>query len=662
MKKRLSQVISLTVIVAMLLSMAGATVLAKNSHTVGTTAGSLVPAAEVLFSENFNAITNGTAVAVNDTFGNASYTQLYVPTANGVVKVVGDGTDNYLSVSASSDGATKGAFRLRASDANVFTGKYTTEFKFMLPYDKAEADCTIFCNMGGIGLTAKEYYGARVKYYGDNKFQVFDGTTGSNVADNKILQGVWYNVKVVTDITNDKWTLYLNGNPLFRDKKLHSKSGTDNMLTPFYGANFKGTIYYDDIVMYREPVGRTTYSAEDFAGYGAGRDWSTFENTAFVGGNYLPTSYKANAVDAYDTWLQGMNLAPAKLFTNGKIANGKMQLGGTGKQSVVLLNEYSNNHYISQDMAVSFTFNTTNAATNHDEIYRMRENAGKTGGIRLQLNQRNLIADSNPSVILMSGIKDNTDYRITVVSDFSAKTYSVYVDGVCIGTGLAHKVYTGTDTYSNNGRPLEITLAATAPTCYYDDLVIYTDAREDVMATAMAAAKANAAVVKEGEASFALPASATAGYTVSWSSDNAAIAVADGTANVTYPEAATKVTLTATVADANNEYAIERKLVVNVPSKYDTEVSAKDGVVTGTVTVNDLAGEGYNGGTAILAIYDSSDRVVDVKYIGAVNGTATVTSDKITEAGNYTAKLFFLNLSNVKPFTKRIQPYSFEVK
>lgn len=661
--KNFKKILCLAIAMIIASSLAVVPAMAKNHYTVGTTSDSLKIVKEVLFYEDFNAKQSG-AVAINDTMGTNN---LVVHGATGA-SVAGSGEDKYLVVTGNS--STKGAFSIKDPTGTVFTGVYTTEFKMMVPEIDGFSS-TFFTHRAAINASLRDFRGARMTLKTDGnsemKFHSFKGTTETKLNDTVVKQGVWYNVKVITDFTNNTYTVYINGMNIANDWAFHATNDgkNTNMMEAFRTENVIGTVYYDDIVMYREPTGRMTYSAEDFSGYSADRDWTSFENTAFVGATNMPTSYNPDAVDMWDTWLEGILYSPVKQNAYGKIdaANDRLVLGGhSEKQSVVLLDKYRKNDGKSEKMAVGFTFTPSDGDGYYDSFYQMRDNYGTNPGVRLQLSSNMFIADTGSGPVrLMSGVEDNKAYNFVIASDSTTATYSVYIDGVCVGNNLAFKFANGQTSYNNHGRPFEVNLANSAPVCYYDDLVIYTDAREDVMATAMATAKTNAAAVSTGAATFALPASTTDGYTVAWASNNEAIAINNGTATVVYPEKAQKVTLAATVKDTNNEYVIERKFVVNVPSKYDVSLTENDGVVTGTVTVNASSFEGYNDGWALLAAY-KGNQMVSAKKVNVINGTGTVELDKITEAGSYSARLFVWKENILKPIINNIAPIDFVIE
>lgn len=645
--KNFKRFLGTAVTLIMVLTVSVVPAMAKNSYTVGTTQTSLKAATEILFYEDFNDKTTDASITTSDYLGNASGNSIKVQAATGV-QIAGNESDKYLKITGTS--SATGTFALKESTGNVFKGTYTTEFKFMIPDVTNTSVKRIFANRGAVGTTQKDRYGLRLGINDDKKFAYTQvGSTYQELHSTQLTSGVWYNVKIVTDFENRKYSLYINGRNFLSENAFNYKDNfdsenLDNMLEPLRVADVNGTIYYDDIIMYREPVGRTTYSAEDFSGYSADNNWTT-------------------ATSKYDTWLEGMDYVPAKQNTYGKIdsVNDRLIMGGyTGKQSVALLNGYQNNKNISKKMAVSFTFTPTDGDGSYGAIYQLREYNGNNPGVFLILNGGSFIADTNDGgIVLLSGIEDNTPYNFTIAADSETKTYSVYIDGVCVGSNLEFK-FDGTNAYSDNGRPFEVNLTTGAPECYYDNIVIYTDEREAVMTTAMDSAKTSYSTVSQEQTTFSLPSSTNAGYTLSWSSDNAAIALDGNNATVTYGDEAQSVKLTATVKDASNQFAIERSLVVKVPSKYEVNVVAEDGVVSGTVKVNGTAFEGYNDGWAILAVY-SNGVMVDCKKVDVVNGEATVTLDKISDKGSYSARLFLWKKDVIKPITQSATQVEFVI-
>lgn len=659
MKKRLSQVISLTVIVAMLLSMASVTVFANNGYTINTGNGGLVPAGELLFEETFDGTgTYDTTTEV--TFGDAGTLGNKTVKLSSGTAVEGDGVIAFGNASSSSK------VTLAYKDdyiAKLATGTRTITFNFKIG-DPSKNVETLYRSRA-IGSTN---IGANILYRGGSKFRAYYGTGSSTYQEfgAKAVADKWYTIKIIENWDTNTYDIWLDGEWVVKNLAFNGTDPTTTTTSHYLyelAVNTGQTFTIDDLRIYAEPAGRTTYAAENFEKYAAGTDLTA------IPGLTNRTTLTANAVAVEDGKAMQVSKGQQVLLSGYEI------LAGSPTTSSSILTDR-------RKLGIAFDFSTADVSSSEErEIASTTDRNRANPGAKLLLKGSDIITyDVNGAKhIIYPNVYPNQKYHIEMYSDITAHTkvsdsewtrqgtYSVYVDGVCRASGLDWRFHTALSSYQgahNLGMAMTTDLkSVTAATTFtYDNIVIYTDEREEVMEDVMIAVKANAAAVKTGAATFALPASTKAGYTVSWASDSDTIAVDNGTAVVTYPDEAKKVTLTATVADANNEYAVSRKIWVNLPSKYDTELSAEDGVVTGTVTVNMSTVEGYNGGKAILAIYDSSDRVVDVKYIDAVDGTATVTSDKITEAGNYTAKLFFLNISNVKPFTKRIQPYSFEVK
>lgn len=383
-----------------------------------------------------------------------------------------------------------------------------------------------------------------------------------------VVPGKWYNVKFVTDMANQNYDCYING--IHEAENLSFKGYADgNIVTnigrPFVFLENVGAgsfdIYYDNIRVYTEPVGRHTITADDFSAHTADVNYAPRVSDLFAGLRIIDTS------SAQPTGIK-VSSANARIETSG--ASILTAYGPTDVKKVV--NE--------------FDFTPTASNADQGKIFSMVDKGASAYGVEIYLNANNQFVASTETgdVVLLNDVKANETYSFKVYSDLS-KTYDadyngtvvarpglydVYINGVCAGTGLKFK-YTNKNfgNITNLGRIFGIATNAASGTVYYDNVAIYTDIREDVLSAAANELMANAddGFVKASQIS--IPASSQSGYNLTWtSSDNNIINAQTGA--VTHTDAEQNVVLTATVTDAANQHSVS--------AEYNLTVSALDGI------------------------------------------------------------------------------------
>ena len=497
------------------------------------------------------------------------------------------------------------------------------------------------------------------KYDTDGKYYLTYGVDINNRCM-PIEAGRWYRLTIIMNKATKTFDMFVDG-VMVRDDASFSNIGSSTQINGglcshrFYSA--EGAVWYDDIMTYSIPEGKYVYFAEDFSGM-VGRTADNARNPWYYS-NSTDMSAFSNAVVAKDA-----------------DGNAAITLTGTSEgQAVMRLGASPNVGYgstVGRKGAVSFRFKT--ASTDTDANLFCQRIDGNSYGVDLWLSGTNLktsLGGMNPITTLKTDIKADTWYSVIVDVDFTdinvaSKTgghWAVYLaeDGgeyECLAMDVPYNWHktaaTGNYAVYNMGRAFEAYVYyvdGKTSSVTYDDIMLYDDVREDILLVAGQSLTGEENALSTADREIAKPETQT-GYALNWSADGTEIVEND---TVTFGTAEAEKTYSITVVNedtnANNQVTETRKFTITIPRMYVTNVSASNGVATGTVTVNanDVTDEGYADGLAILAVYDSTNKLVVAKPLDVTEGTANFSTDAITEAGDYTAKLFFMVDGKLKP-------------
>lgn len=689
---KIKKTASILLAMMMLASILPITGMAKNAYTVGTTDESLVTVREILFHEDFNSLEADSEVVTNQILGDEAYYPLKVAGLNKTVEVRGNGSDNYLYLrgqgaidsetgaeSFTNEAQHKAAFSLLPfvneenpdkTSTGKFTGTYVTEFRWKQTEGETGLEA-IFAQ-----TSSPDKYGPRLSLdTGGLKYR--NGTTLTAVIANSntfAASGVWHNTKVVTYMGTQTYDLYIDNRLIVSGAKfMHNTDIASANVTEFARVfRVRGVmtgICYDDITIYREFVDKTVWGAEDFSGYAETRDWKTWQNPELATTKYV--TYDPNAVDKYDTLLEGMEISGTVVNLNGVIDSETDELKMTAGGKVILAS-YSNVTKAKDGAGVSFKFRAENPNESHGTVFRMCEGNAKNTGVFLTLSAGAFMVkvDQNDYQQIMPNVQANRDYNFTFWCDRTSGKFTVYIDGKCVVSGMDFVRLTNPsngDLYSFNdmARIFEIGLNSNITgACYYDDLKFFYDKRDNIAQKAMMELTAEEGLVNSvaaGATSVSFPTIADGydGYTLNWtSSDNEAVNPETGAVNIGFK--AKNVTLTAEITDANREYTLKRSVNVRVPAALELSANWDGTKAVCNAKVN--TDESYDNTRLILAIYDSNDAFIGVNLGEVVNGSGAVefTPNTALPAGNYTIRAFALDDKLVPKCVNAISYFAIE--
>lgn len=668
LKKLTALVLSIAVLATMSLS-----AMAMPSFTLDTATTGLMPVKEILFAEDFSSSTD--LGVQNATWGASSGGQNTLS----VISRTGssDSTKNFLWVNNVGNEQY-----YKAKSETAFKGDYTIEFKFNKTVNHSNgATCdNMFFGAGytdgsneylainlGIGADDKPYYvnaeGTKVPFITNTKawtagFDIYSNwtwdegdwaskTSSTVTAEFGRNTASWYTVKVDVNTQAGTYDVYLNGalcveNAAFIPAADIDWADTGINLPYVMEADYNvGVRYvYDDLCIYRDYAGITNIYAEDFNEYAEAKSWTSgsLNKTGVAGLGIANIVGKSGTITA----TEGELVAAYNGSQSGAIANGLIA---------------DDNVTIDLDFTVSGI--PADASENWVPVIGIT-GAPNGGGIVFKVDESGRLGfhwynETGAAVSSLGTVTLNEKHDLTLHVDFTTGKYTLYVDGALIlcKENLSKNASQAANIV--NGEGYSIVLghkdAATA-TVAYDNIRVYKDAREEVMEEIPAELSKifvnDNFVMKQ----VVLPDSIAGyeGYKVSWSTEadsNVQIGEDGKTATVYQTTNNQNIKLTATVTDANGEYATSRNFTVRVVAGANNIISDN-----GADTITATGRQTPAGSILYLAVYDESTG----KLVGLVpsetisNNTITATYDysKLV-AGTYYAKAMLLDKASIAP-------------
>lgn len=675
----MKKIISIILAMAMAFTLLSLPVMAKPYVTLDS---DLMPVKENILNLEFNDSANrywGNYIGESGFFWNNGSVG-----ANAVSVAGGDLTaGNYLNVTGEiymqlkhpSTGANGWAATAAEYDVetNPLRGSYVTEFKFMLPEMPAVAMKSFYTAHSNSGEGTS--HGPKLWITTSGSLNAYT-TNGAAFTAASLSVGTWYTLKIVNNLDTDSYDLYLNGVLVANDAGYcDGKFYADSFSRPFMMKTEGNKVYIDDIKMYKEVVGRQTFAADDFSSYSTDAAYnSTTELREFGGFALYPRNgYQAAVkVDA--------------LNQRAELSAGAYLFAGFAKTWNQPDNTLTDSLIGKKQISVEFDFTPT--AETIGDFYQISDAVGTHYGLILSADKGVISAkigaegdvtpsSANRGVTLASFVANET-YRVKVYVDLDKKftqnltgnsneshniehtrsgKADIYIDGKLVGSELPLRYNCGSSSnasydITNLGRPFAANGGASA-TYYIDNLAVYTDVRNKVLSTAL-----NSVEKTVSSKTFELPASTVDGYAITWSSNSDAIAISGNTATVTTGTETQKVTLTASVADSSNEFAVAGKVDVTVAPDYEVYVRFIDGEGN---TVNGPAAEtklysitfydNYSSGKEVdlfAAVYNSDKSMSICKLVRDVTSGKVNTIETALESGQ-SVRAFVLTDNTLAP-------------
>ncbi len=573
-------------------------------------------------------------------------------------------------------------------ESNLLRDTYVTEFDFMLPAAPASNMNNFFCANSNSGQGTSN--GPKLRLTSSRNINVEHGS-GSllTVTPSALKLNSWYTLKMVNNLKDQNYDLYLDGILIGDDLQYSDGKLEATVFNKPFAVNTTcsngtvGNIYVDNLKIYKEVAGRTTFAADDFSGDGVDQTYSeSSEIRNFAGLALDPRTGKQNGVkiDAANDraeFAAGANLAIIPITAWPTVNTDADAIAGQ------------------KQLAVEFDFTPTAASVG--DFYNIGDATGTHYGLILSANNGVITAkagragDVTPSSanvgIDLASFEANETYRIKVYVDLDKKftqnltgnstetnnkehtrsgLADVYIDGVLVGAEIPLRYNCNSATnasydITNLGKPFAANGGATA-TYYIDNLAVYADVRDKVLSGAI-----NAVDEKVSAKSIELPSSTEDGYAITWVSNSDAIDISGNTATVTSTAANQSVTLTATVADTDNQLTVNGKINVIVPPDYEvyvkyanSEDNATGNLEEAVKLVNAEFRDNYNtskDADIIAAVYDSANgnKLITCKvFKSAVSGTVNPIGIDLAEG--YIVKIFLLSGDDTLvpvPFTHR---------
>ncbi len=660
--KLMKKVVSLVLSFVFTLSTLSLSVFAQPSHTfeIGSTTG-LVPAKEVLFSENFNSTVQTTQ---GSTWGTA-------PNTLNVVKNETTATITDGSLSVVGTAGTNKSLQLKSTTA--IKGKFTVEFNFKMVDDAATpllfgagyTDGATETSAIEIGVEA---FTATDKFYRNLLYKDSNGTEKPLVDQTSswrtlmdfhswyLLHGDgnswspysrdWYTAKVVIDTTSSTYSVYLNGSLCLKNESFvsssHNWSATGINLPFMMTTSNSDAVKYDSIKIYREPVGITTYYANDFNSYEEVISWNG------------TTSYRTQRMSLF-AGVAGLGLANMQSKGGNIYARNNALVteyrGGAGGAFAGFI-RMDDDMTIDMDFTVD-SFENDSYLDNYATVLALTPVGAD--GIRFSVSKDgkfiyyyyNRTIPYEPTIL--TNITMDEPHHMTLHMNFETYTCDLYIDGVLIAKNqnlMYNMGKKGTTGYYKNGEDMTIGLGyhKESPTTNvtYDNLRIYRDKREEVFSAVAKDVSSRFSGTSVVKGTIQLPSSITGleGYNVKWKSNSSIISIAnDGyTATVTPKEEDQVVKLTAMVADTGSEYTASRTYNVVVTADDSiTDISSLEDweVVKGTpLLVNNPTNEADK---AVEVVASSEAYTTPGSCSGLVEATAQLYMSKKTEGSVYLA-------------------------
>ena len=503
------------------------------------------------------------------------------------------------SASYTTDGWLKVGTRhtMQLSSGNLAKGQYVVAFDF-----KKEASATndpIWCM-----TNSSEYqYNASI-----TQLDVFpSGLTANQV----------YKIKLLIDLEKGNISIMVD------DKVVKNKTFTvasDHYLNRIMDVtNVTKAQYYDNLRIYKLPVGYQLIASDDFSGYSSDVTYPNGVTTQFLGIQTRSDYDGANIkIDSQNERLDVNNLA--------------------GTADTKLMHMYNN--YPGKIMVSEFDF-TQVADDNCDYFYQNTHAAGNHTGFGLSVQNGNFYYLNMSKGVYLGKCNVGETYKFKIYMDLN-KEYNdgnqtrtgscdIYINDVCVAAGLKPEY---TSTVDSNLTDFGRTLISgrTGNHFYMDNMSFYTDVREDIISNISNTLETAYPDGKINDDEITLPTTNVEGYNVTWSTSDENVIDAEG--NVTKSAVPQKVTLTATVSDAANSYTVKAEYDLVVQGYFVTVGDYDDGSITAT------AHNIPEGSVVIIAIYQGNElKAVKVENVTESVKSATADCSSLAN-GNYTAKGF----------------------
>lgn len=541
------------------------------------------------------------------------------------------------------------------TSAGYFTGKYVTEFKFRQD-DYCRMD-TLF-RASAVDSDGKPYKHPQLQLDTEGNLYYYDISV-HKIA--KIQKNEWNTVKLILDVDNEKYDIYLNGILIKKDALFGGnneisgvapkeweegeKKRIDRFFDIEYGFNAEGNdaergiTYYDDIKIYREPVGRITVWANDLKDYQQNvfYEESPVKNFAGLGNDFataVPDALLNSQTDSIE-------------FTKG----GSLSVRGFSST-------------FDDNATMEFDFSVSSFPENEVQIFSMKERAGSTYGTSIFMKNSELyvVAPGNIKHILIPDVKVNQTYNIILHTDLSKEengikgTYDVYIDDVCKVSGMKVRDVNGNAaSLPDVNRIINVAMSQKDEmTLSIKKLKLYKDMREEVMAEA---ALYVGSYTNENSISLPTTIPGFEDYRIEWeSSDESVIDSSTGVVTKAFEEKI--VTLTAKISDTDREYTLIRKVDAVIPEGDEINVLYTDGCVKASASETKASGK-----KMLLAVYNSKGELYDVKAITVMqkNSSINIPTSEFKKGG-YIAKAFLWNMDNSFAPMCEAKKVSFNVK
>ncbi len=557
----------------------------------------LIPGTTI-FDVDFDTVKNNTAIT------NVPMGDDFVSAGTGTI-VNTDGKSGYLKL-AQDQSITVSAINTIAGESvttkqnwldrpSPLSDVFTTEFNFRLPTVVAfEQLFKADCNTSDLGTS--EYLSIKISETGILKAMKSEsGAGGESVYG--LIANRWYNLKIVTDMNSHTYDTYLDGVIVADDIPFVSgKFSDETSMNRTFMVKASAEIHIDNMRIYKEPVGRRTFAADDFSG----REKITYplestESEATAGGEWNKY-YWQNSFAGLNLHRRYLHASNGTMFQKNVYIDTENERAVVGanaaiKTYVARIKDNPGNDLIIADslasqrqLVVEFDFTPTAATVGNictitdgnnaqygfmlyyqDNSFYVR--AGKEGEITSD-NRVN-------RVVLSTEQKENQPYHIKVFVDID-KTFTqivggtsytrhgkanVYIDNKLVGFELPLQYKADANDITELCMPFAIGQGEVPTDTYYiDNLAVYSDAREKVLSTAISDLMAANMEMEK----INLPTSSNSDYTLTWESMTKDIVGDDGLiySRINKDQ---KATFKVTVTDKSGQHTVSETVDIIVP-------------------------------------------------------------------------------------------------
>lgn len=602
MRINLKKLTSLLLAQILVLGVVGTSVFAVPSYTLKNGEGEgLVPAKEILFSENFDDYTT-----TPNEFGK---TETKLTRNNPAKWEYCCSTYNILWINNVQPSTREKTPYYYLSGTEAFMGKYTIEFKVNKTANHKSGDSTtdnLFFGAGyatdgqatpnfavklGINGDDKPYYVTTDESGKEKKVDFLSSFTNqmgysdwswnegtwlnkkcnSNTnyditKDFAVNNKDWYNVKVAVDTEKATYRVYFNGALVAKDVSfLPAEEGTEwstrGLNTPFiFEPNVLGGRYvYDDLRIYREVSGYENIYANDFNSYVEATEWNgaTKEST-LLGVAELGLTVQTGKGHRFTA-----KSGQLEATTSGDKVSGGFIRDIKADGTMIIEADITVPSFESEG-AYAQLLSLTSEAISKGFYYAVDKD-----GI-VYWGQTNLAPNTKTAI---STITFDEPHKFVLKVDFVKGTNNLYIDGVLAAKGCSNDA--GAYFVNNVGIAVGLgnniangVIASPKVSVLYDNLRIYKDEREEAFIAAVDEINTIFTATAYDLKTVTLPTEKN-GYNIEWSTEegsNITIGADKVTAKVKLlSNAAQTVPLTAKVTDKNGEYSIVRTVNVTLP-------------------------------------------------------------------------------------------------